>query len=95
VPWLSALFVVRKLKLGYLGSMSEPAKKLLVQAMQLSTDDRAALAAELLASLDGDPEAHVEAAWAAEIESRVKRVTAGDGKFEDWGEIREQLRPKE
>jgi len=73
--------------------MSEPAKKLLDEALLLSTHDRAALAAELLASLDGAADEDVEAAWAAEIQRRVERVSAGDGVFEDWDTVREQLRP--
>ena len=75
--------------------MSEPAKKLLDEALLLSTRDRAALAAELLASLDGAADEDVEAAWAAEIQRRVELVSAGGGVFEDWDTVREQLRPAE
>ncbi len=74
--------------------MSEPAAKLMAEAMKLSTSERAGLAADLLASLDGEPEVGVEAAWAAEIERRVRRVTDGQAHFEDWETVREQLRPK-
>jgi putative addiction module component (TIGR02574 family) len=74
--------------------MSEPAKKLLDEALLLPVHDRAALAAELLASLDGDDEEDVEAAWAAEIQRRVERVSAGEGEFEDWDTVRERLRPR-
>jgi len=42
-------------------------KKLLDEALLLSTRDRAALVAELLASLDGAADDDVETAWAAEI----------------------------
>ncbi len=75
--------------------MSEPAKKLLDEVLRLSIHDRATLAAELLASLDGTADEEVEAAWAAEIQRRVARVSAGDGAFESWDTVREQLRPKE
>ena len=74
--------------------MSEPARRLLDQAMQLSTQDRAALAAELLASLEGEPDADVEAAWAAETERRVRRVASGEAHFEDWDRVRDELRPR-
>ena len=51
--------------------MSERARKLLHDAMNLPVSERAELAADLLASLDGEPEADVEAAWASEIERRA------------------------
>ena len=62
-------------------------------ALQLSVKERAELAADLLASLDGEPDADVEAAWAAEIERRARRVRAGDGELEDWESVRDDLRP--
>lgn len=74
--------------------MSEPAKKLLDEALLLSVRDRAALAAELLASLDGADDEDVEAAWAAEIQRRAERVLAGEAEFEDWDTVREGLRPR-
>lgn len=49
--------------------------------------------AKLIASLDGERDEDVEAAWAAEIERRARGVLAGEGEFEDWKKIREQLRP--
>lgn len=72
--------------------MSEPARKLIEEALRLPIRDRAAVAAELLASLDGDADPDVEAAWAAEIERRIRRVDAGDGELEDWDEVVERLR---
>lgn len=62
-------------------------------AMRLSTKERAEVVAKLLATLDGDREPDVEAAWAAEIERRARKALAGEGVFEDWESIREQLRP--
>ena len=52
---------------------------------------RAELAAALLASLDGEPEEAVEAAWAAEIQRRVERVRSGEAKGRPWPEVRERL----
>jgi Putative addiction module component len=45
--------------------MSKTKDDTLNNAMHLSTAERAELAAALLASLDGEPEHAVEAAWAA------------------------------
>jgi len=74
--------------------MNEPAKKLLDEALRLSTDDRAALVAELLASLDASHDSDVEAAWAAEIRRRVDLVGEGKAVFEDWDSVKKQLRPE-
>jgi putative addiction module component (TIGR02574 family) len=56
--------------------MSERARKLLHDAMDLPVSERAELAADLLASLDGEPEADVEAAWTSEIERRAREALA-------------------
>lgn len=58
------------------------------EALKLPTEKRAELAAELLRSLDGEPDQEVEAAWAAEIENRVRDAKAGKSRFEDWEVIR-------
>ncbi len=60
--------------------MSKVTDDILSNAMRLSAAERAELAAELLASLDGEPEADVEAAWAAEIQRRVESVRSGTAK---------------
>jgi putative addiction module component (TIGR02574 family) len=68
------------------------------EALKLPTEKRAELAAQLLRSLDGEPDQEVEAAWAAEIENRVRDAKAGKSRFEDWEVIRnralERLRKK-
>ena len=53
-------------------------------------DERADVAAELLASLD-DPETDtgdIEAAWAAEIEKRARRVLADESAGISWEDVR-------
>jgi putative addiction module component (TIGR02574 family) len=64
------------------------------EALKLPTDKRAELAAELLRSLDGEPDEDVETAWAAEIERRVRDVEAGKARFEDWEVIRDRARDR-
>jgi len=59
------------------------AQKLLDDAMTLPANDRAELAAELLASLDA-AEAGVEAAWAAEIARRAADARENADDEEDW-----------
>lgn len=49
------------------------------------------MAAELLASLDDasvENQADVEAAWAAEIERRARRVIAGESTGIPWEDVR-------
>jgi putative addiction module component (TIGR02574 family) len=59
--------------------------------MELPVPERAALAAELLASLDGQPEADVEAAWAREIERRAKEALANPEDDVAWETVRAEL----
>lgn len=74
--------------------MSDRAQTLLREALTLSPDERADVAAELLASLDDlaaeDPAA-VQAAWAAEIERRAQRVLSGESAGEPWEDARKRI----
>jgi putative addiction module component (TIGR02574 family) len=71
--------------------MTQRAQAILHEALALPLDERANVAAELLASLDDDaleqPE-QVEAAWAAEIEKRARRVMAGESTGVAWEDVR-------
>lgn len=73
--------------------MTERAQELLREALALPISERADVAAELLASLDDaadeDP-AEVEAAWAAEIEKRARRVMAGESAGIPWEDVRKR-----
>jgi putative addiction module component (TIGR02574 family) len=72
--------------------MSKAAEKLLEDALKLELPERAELAAELLASLDGEPDADVEAAWAAEVERRAARARSGADPGRPWAEVRDRIR---
>jgi putative addiction module component (TIGR02574 family) len=71
--------------------MRSRAQELLREALALPVAERADVAAELLASLDDaeaeDP-AEVEAAWAAEIEKRARRVIAAASAGVPWEDVR-------
>ncbi len=73
--------------------MSNRAQELLREALSLPPDERADVAAELLASLDEPVEnpAEVEAAWAAEIERRARRVQSGESAGEPWEAVRDRI----
>ena len=68
-------------------------EKVLVAALRLSAEDRAAVAAALIQSLD-EPEQtteEVEAAWAEEIQQRLDDVDAGVVTPVPWPEARRRL----
>jgi putative addiction module component (TIGR02574 family) len=68
--------------------MGKAAKRVLQDALELPTKERAELAADLIASLDGPADPDVEAAWAAEIERRASRVLAGKSRGIPWEVVR-------
>jgi putative addiction module component (TIGR02574 family) len=59
------------------------AQKLLEDALTLAPNDRAQLAAQLLASLD-ESESEVESAWAAEIQRRAIEARQNPDDDIDW-----------
>jgi putative addiction module component (TIGR02574 family) len=74
--------------------MTSRAQALLREALNLPVEERADVAAELLASLDtapGDDPAEVEAAWAREIERRARRVMSSESTGEPWEDVRERV----
>ena len=72
--------------------MGKSGEKLLEDALKLGLPERAELAAELLASLDGAPDDDAEAAWAAEIQRRAERARSGADRGRPWSEVRDQIR---
>ena len=67
------------------------AQELLANALRLDVVERAKLAAELLASLDGEPDEDVEAAWAEEVERRIDQIEAGGVKLVPWKDIKRRV----
>jgi putative addiction module component (TIGR02574 family) len=63
--------------------MARSRHELLDEALTLTPEERAQMAADLLESLDG-LEGDVEAAWAAEIRERVAAARAGELESTDW-----------
>lgn len=66
-------------------------RQLLDAALQLSPEERAALAGELIQSLDTEVDADAEAAWSSEIHARLARVDAGLAKTIPWSEARRRI----
>jgi putative addiction module component (TIGR02574 family) len=74
--------------------MTGRADRVLREALELPTDERVAVATELLASLDDTEQVDVqdvEAAWAEEIERRARRVLSGESTGKPWGEVRRSI----
>jgi putative addiction module component (TIGR02574 family) len=64
----------------------------LAEALRLPAAARAALAAELIRSLDdAEPSADVEAAWAEEIRRRVAEIDAGRTESVPWAEVEREV----
>jgi len=75
--------------------MTAMADRVLQDALALSEQERAEIAARLIESLDVGPEAEaaeVEAAWAAEIERRCAALDAGTTGTTSWEELRRQIK---
>ena len=72
--------------------MSKTGQKVLDEALQLDLGERAELAAELIASLDGAPDEDVELAWAAEIERRAADARSGTDAGTPWEEVLDKAR---
>lgn len=57
--------------------LSDQADKILTEALKLTTSDRARVAAELIASVDGEPDTEAEAELLASADRRLRpRATA-------------------
>jgi putative addiction module component (TIGR02574 family) len=75
-------------------AMSGRAQKVLDEALDLSDEERAEVALELVASLDGPTDPGAEAAWAAEIDRRARRVHADPDGGQDWQSARAEIESK-
>lgn len=71
--------------------MSRNIEELFREASDLPEADRAELAGLLLESLEGEPDAGVEAAWAQEVERRVRQIETGEVRTIPWEEVRAKL----
>lgn len=65
--------------------------KLLEEALKLSPEARAALAASLLESLDEAVDEGVEGAWAEEITKRIRELDSGAVTPVPWSEARRMI----
>lgn len=66
-------------------------KELLSEALRLPPEQRAALAGELIQSLDPQVDEDAEAAWSLEIQRRLDRLDSGKAKTVPWPEARRRI----
>ena len=71
--------------------MSVASQKLLDQALTLSADERLDLATNLIASVDGPPEAGWDDAWAAELDRRAQAAADRGAPAPEWREVRDRI----
>lgn len=74
--------------------MAIAASKVLEDALALTPEQRLDLAAELLASVDGEPAETWESAWRAELDDRMREVSSGVVRPVPWAEARARLRTR-
>lgn len=61
------------------------------EASDLDEGDRATLAGLLLESIEVEPDPDVEAAWAEEVERRLRQIDAGEVELVPWEDVKERL----
>jgi putative addiction module component len=71
--------------------MTKAAKAVLADALRLREEERAELAAEVLASLDGPADPDAEAAWETEVRRRIDAIDAGAMDFEPWDAVKQRI----
>ena len=69
-------------------------EKIRSEALDLSESERAELAHNLVASLDGPPEPDVEKAWDTEILRRLAEIDSGTANLIDREEFSRRLRAR-
>ena len=72
--------------------MTQEARDLLQKALALPESERAALAGNLLSSLDTTVDQDVDAAWQQEVAHRLDEVQSGKVKTIPWEEVQQKGR---
>ena len=71
--------------------MTERSIELLQRALSLTEEERAALAASLLNSLEASLDPDAEALWQEEISRRASALDSGQSKTIPWQEVQSQV----
>jgi len=71
--------------------MTGSARRLLEDVLSLPEEERLELASEIIASVDGPPDADWETAWLAELDRRVAASKARGSLGSEWSEARARI----
>ena len=71
--------------------MTSEARQLLIDVLALPEKERAEIASELLASLDGPPDSDWEATWLTELDRRREAAGQSGDRGDDWTKVRARL----
>ena len=71
--------------------MNMDPKQLLAEMLRLPSEQRAALAGELIQSLDQEVDEDAAAAWSVEISRRLERLDSGRATTVPWSEARRRI----
>lgn len=74
--------------------MTDRGHELLADALSLPERERAELARELIASLDGPPDPDAEELWAEEIRRRIEEHDKDPSRAEDWRVVKARIEKK-
>jgi putative addiction module component (TIGR02574 family) len=74
--------------------MNSNAENVLRTALNLDPNDRAEVAASLIASLEPQQDDGVEAAWAAEIKQRIDQIDRGEVTLVPSDEVMQSMRER-
>lgn len=67
-------------------------KQVIAAALELSPEDRAEVAGELIRTLDPVPDAAVEEAWDAQVRRRIEKLNAGTARTLSLEDARHRVR---
>ena len=74
--------------------MSSQAEDVLRTALSLAPNDRAEIAASLIASLDPQTDEDIDAAWAEEIKRRIEQIDKGEVQLIPVDEVLRSMRER-
>ena len=72
--------------------MTQKSQVVLEEALKLTTDERAEVAEQLIASLDEASDTDVEQAWQEEVQRRLQQIERGEMKTIPWEVVQRRLR---
>ena len=76
---------------SYTVHMTQRSLELLQQALSLTEEERADLAASILNTLDASPDPDAESLWQEEVSRRVSDLDSGKAKTTPWQEVQSQV----